>query len=155
MAVKIGELAKLADCQVVTIRYYEKEGLLQDPVRTEGGYRLYREADVERLKFIRHCREHGMSLAEIKTLLGLRDAPDRDCSAVGHLVDKHIEEVDLQIKSLEKLKSQLVHLRGKCPHGGAISTCGIIKGLDDRAECGCRNDYSDSNTPPASPPEKL
>ena len=140
MAVKIGELAKLADCQVVTIRYYEKEGLLQKPVRTEGGYRLYREADVERLKFIRHCREHGMSLAEIKILLGLRDAPDRDCSAVGSLVDKHIEEVDQQIKSLEKLKSQLVRLRGKCPNSGVISTCGIIKGLADRTECGCLND---------------
>ena len=94
MAVKIGELAKLADCQVVTIRYYEKEGLLQKPVRTEGGYRLYREADVERLKFIRHCREHGMSPAEIMLLLGLRDAPDRDCPAVSSLFDKHIEDAD-------------------------------------------------------------
>jgi len=137
MSVKIGELAKQADCQVVTIRYYEKEGLLEAPVRTEGGYRLYSEADVDRLKFIRHCREHGMSLADIKLLLGLREAPDRDCSAVGSLIDKHIADVDQQIHSLTKLKEQLVHLRGKCPHGGAISACGILKGLDDRSECGC------------------
>lgn len=143
MAVKIGELAKQADCQVVTIRYYEKEGLLAEPVRTEGGYRLYSEADVERLKFIRHCRDHGMSLADIKLLLGLREAPDRDCSAVGTLVDKHIEDVDQQIHSLMKLKDQLVHLRGKCPHSGAIASCGILKGLDDRSECGCRNEMTD------------
>lgn len=144
MSVKIGELAKQADCQVVTIRYYEKEGLLEAPVRTEGGYRLYSEADVDRLKFIRHCRDHGMSLADIKLLLGLREAPDRDCSAVGNLVDRHIADVDQQIHSLTRLKEQLVHLRGKCPHSGAVSSCGILKGLEDRSECGCLNDSSNA-----------
>lgn len=139
MAVKIGELAKLTDCQVVTIRYYEKEGLLETPVRTEGGYRLYGEEDVERLKFIRHCRAHGMSLGEIKILLGLRGAPDRDCSAVENLVDRHIKEIDCQINSLERLKSQLVRLRGKCPHGGAASSCGIIKGQTGLEGCACPN----------------
>lgn len=139
MAAKIGELAKLTDCQVVTIRYYEKEGLLEVPVRTEGGYRLYGDEDVERLKFIRHCRAHGMSLGEIKILLGLRGAPDRDCSAVENLVDRHINEIDRQINSLERLKSQLVRLRGKCPHSGAVSSCGIIKGQADLEGCGCRD----------------
>ena len=62
---KIGELAKKTGCQVVTIRYYEKEGLLPEPERSEGNYRLYSEADIERLRFIRHCRHHDMKLAEI------------------------------------------------------------------------------------------
>lgn len=140
MAVKIGELAKLADCQVVTIRYYEKEGLLAEPTRTSGGYRLYGQEDVERLKFIRHCRDHGMALADIKTLLSLRSAPGGDCTAVGQLVDRHIDEVERQIKSLELLKSQLVRLRNKCPSGGDMASCGILKSLTDRSVCGCRPD---------------
>ena len=58
MKVKIGELAKMTGCQVVTIRYYEKEGLLKRPERTERNYRLYGDEDIARLRFIRHCRQH-------------------------------------------------------------------------------------------------
>ncbi|WP_300882315.1 MerR family transcriptional regulator, partial [uncultured Desulfovibrio sp.] len=69
MKVKIGELAKMTGCEVVTIRYYEKEGLLKKPERTEGNYRIYEDDDIARLRFIRHCRQHGMSLSEIRALL--------------------------------------------------------------------------------------
>ena len=137
MSVKIGELADLTGCQVVTVRYYEKEGLLNKPARSEAGYRLYTERDVERLKFIRHCRSHGMALAEIKALLALREAPDSDCSAAGELVDRHIQGLEQQIKSLERLKAQLIHLRKKCDHQGRAASCGILKGLTDRRLCGC------------------
>lgn len=137
MAVKIGELAELTGCRVVTIRYYEKEGLLAKPNRTQGGYRLYSPSDVERLSFIRHCRSHGMALEEIKALLKLQQTPDRDCSEVSELVDRHIDQVEEQIKSLKQLKEHLVRLRRKCPHGGVISSCGIIKGLSDHELCGC------------------
>lgn len=137
MSMKIGELAARANCQVVTIRYYEKEGLLARPARSQGGYRLYTEADADRLLFIRHCRDHGMALAEIKTLLTLREAPDSDCSAAGDLVDRHIQDLEQQIRSLERLKTQLVHLRKKCNHKGRAATCGILKGLTDRRLCGC------------------
>ena len=140
MSMKIGELAARAKCQAVTVRYYEKEGLLARPVRSRSGYRLYTEADADRLMFIRHCRDHGMALAEIKALLKLREAPDSDCSAAGELVDRHIAEVEAQIRSLKRLKDHLVHLRKKCPHGGAVSACGILKGLTDRRVCGCLND---------------
>lgn len=75
MKVKIGELAKMTGCQVVTIRYYEKEGLLKRPERTERNYRLYGDEDIARLRFIRHCRRHGMSLDEIRTLLVYSDHP--------------------------------------------------------------------------------
>ncbi|MDR1394807.1 MAG: MerR family transcriptional regulator, partial [Deltaproteobacteria bacterium] len=57
--IRIGELAALVGVQVVTIRYYEKEGLLEKPKRSPNGYRTYRRSDVERMRFIRHCREHG------------------------------------------------------------------------------------------------
>lgn len=68
MEIKIGELAKRTGCEVVTIRYYEKEGLLPEPARSDGNFRLYGAAHVERLRFIRHCRSLDMSLSEIRTL---------------------------------------------------------------------------------------
>ena len=107
MPLKIGELAKLSGCQVVTIRYYEKEGLLPPPERTNSNYRLYSEGDVERLHFIRRCRLHGMNLAEIRKLLAFKDNPTVSCAWVNDLVDKHIADVESQIASLQHLKEQL------------------------------------------------
>ena len=69
MTIKIGELARRTECQVETIRYYEKEGLLPEPTRSRGNYRLYGEAQVERLQFIRHCRSLDMTLGEVRALL--------------------------------------------------------------------------------------
>ena len=137
---RIGELAKLANVTPDTIRYYEKSGLLAQPARSRNGYRLYGDEDVERLKFIRHCRAHGMALHDIKELLTLRETPDRDCSLVNELVDKHIADVETRIRSLQHLKSQLVRLRKKCSHGGAVATCGILKGLGNRDLCGCQGE---------------
>ena len=77
MKVKIGELAKMTGCQVVTIRYYEKEGLLSEPDRTGANYRLYGDKEIERLHFILHCRHHGMKLSEIRDLLAYKDIPGR------------------------------------------------------------------------------
>jgi Cd(II)/Pb(II)-responsive transcriptional regulator len=128
--IKIGELANLVGIQVVTVRYYEKEGLLDKPQRTPNGYRTYRRGDVERLRFIRHCRDHGITIEDIKTLLKLREAPERDCMEVNTLVDEHIKKLEEQLASLQALKSRLVELRGKCPHSGAISKCGILRDLD-------------------------
>ena len=87
---KIGELAKLTDCQVETIRYYEKEGLLPPPARSDGNYRLYTQAHTERLVFIRNCRSLDMTLEEIRSLLGLRDSPQDQCESVNALIDEHI-----------------------------------------------------------------
>ncbi len=72
---KIGELAKKAGCQVETVRYYEREGLLPAPARTEGNYRLYGTQHLDRLVFIRNCRTLDMTLDEIQRLLALRDLP--------------------------------------------------------------------------------
>lgn len=137
MNVKIGELARLTNCQVVTIRYYEQQGLMDEPRRSPSGYRLYGLQDVQRLNFIRHCRAHGMALREIKELLRMRQTPDRDCSQVNELVDRHIEEVERRIDALKRLRSHLMNLRQKCPHGGSVASCGILRGLADRSECGC------------------
>ena len=136
MPLKIGELAKATDTQVVTIRYYEKEGLLRQPERTGSGYRLYSQDDVERLHFIRRCRQHGMSLDEIRDLLAFRDSPAPSCAWVNELVERHIARVEEQIASLETLKAHLEALRHACS-GDHGHTCGIIDSLAHGEDCPC------------------
>lgn len=94
---KIGELAKRTGCPVETIRYYEREGLLPEPARSEGNYRQYTLAHVERLSFIRHCRSLDMTQEEIRTLLALRDRPEADCGTANRLIDEHLHHVEVRM----------------------------------------------------------
>ena len=134
MKVKIGELAKMTDCQVVTIRYYEKEGLLRTPERTEGNYRLYGDEDIARLHFIRHCRQHRMSLSEIHDLLSFSDKPTVSCDWINSLIQSHISDVEKQIDALLHLKKHLQELLCKCS-GGKAGDCGILKSLNECETC--------------------
>ncbi|WP_077527384.1 Cd(II)/Pb(II)-responsive transcriptional regulator [Metapseudomonas resinovorans] len=126
---KIGELAKMANCQVVTVRYYEREGLLPAPDRSDGNYRLYTQAHVERLAFIRNCRTLDMTLEEIRQLLGFRDHPTSNCAGVNELVDEHIEHVRARIASLQALQTQLIELRQSCSEGREAAACQILHQL--------------------------
>lgn len=132
---KIGELAKRTGCKVVTIRYYEKEGLLGEPERSGANYRLYTAEDLERLEFIMHCRKHDMKQEEIKKLLAFKDHPQKDCSWVGDLIDAHISNVDERIRSLEHLKIHLEQLRQRCLCGNNGAECGIMKSLNSKPDC--------------------
>lgn len=126
---KIGELARLTGSQVETIRYYEREGLLPAPTRSDGNYRLYGEEHVERLQFIRHCRSLDMTLDEIRSLLTFRDAPEQNCSEVNTLLDRHIDQVAQRIAELTALQAQLHDLRLLCDHAQAAKDCGILQSL--------------------------
>jgi len=126
---KIGELASRADCPVETIRYYEKEGLLPAPTRSDANYRLYGERHVERLQFIRHCRSLDMTLDEVRELLRLRDAPEENCQEVNALLDKHIGHVARRIEQLRGLQQQLQVLRAQCGNERSTADCGILQGL--------------------------
>jgi Cd(II)/Pb(II)-responsive transcriptional regulator len=126
---KIGELAKHIGSQVETIRYYEREGLLPAPARSEGNYRLYGAAHLERLQFIRHCRSLDMTLNEIRSLLSFRDVPEESCSAVNNLLDKHIEHVAHRIQDLQALQKQLKALRSLCQSTQATKDCEILQSL--------------------------
>ena len=124
---KIGELAKLTDCPVETIRYYEKENLLPPPARTDGNYRVYTQAHTERLTFIRNCRSLDMTLEEIRSLLGLRDSTQDQCESVNALIDEHIHHVKARIDGLLALQEQLLDLRQRC---GGGNQCGILQQLE-------------------------
>ena len=129
MSMLIGEMAKRAGCAVVTIRYYEKEGLLPKPARNGGNYRLYDHSHVERLQFIRHCRELDMSLQEVRALLGLRDDQAQDCGEVDRLIESHIQQVEQRVAALLLLKQHLVSLREQCAGPRSVEACGILQGL--------------------------
>ncbi len=139
MELKIGELAKRTGCQVETIRYYEKEGLLPATVRSQGNFRLYGEMHAERLQFIRHCRSLDMTLEEIRQLLQLRDAPEANCAEVNTLLDKHIEHVAHRITELQGLATQLQALRQLCQSTHSIKDCGILQNLGTAEENPVRN----------------
>lgn len=126
---KIGELAQIAQTTVETVRYYEKEGLLPEPARTAGNFRVYGPAHLERLRFIRNCRALDMSHDEIHTLLDLADEPSEGCGAINTVFDQHIAHVDERIRELMHLKEQLAMLRQQCQTEQAVDACGILQGL--------------------------
>lgn len=131
---RIGEIARRADCQVDTIRYYVSQGLLPEPTRTSGNFRLFEEADVERVRFIRYCRSLDMSLAEVRVLLRLRDNPEDECHEVVDILDRHVELVARRIKELQSLEDALIDLRSCCGFAGVARNCGILRSLEHAAE---------------------
>ena len=133
MPIKIGELAKRTGATVETIRYYEKEGLLPEPSRSTGNYRLYNEAHIERLQFILHCRTLDMTLNEVRILLEYWDEPDKECGNVNSLLDEHIRTVEIRMNELEQLKKHLTALRQKCMSEALAKSCGILNTLADNA----------------------
>ena len=126
---KIGELARNAQCTVETVRYYEKAGLLSEPARTEGNFRVYGPEHLERLRLVRNCRALDMSHEEIHTLLKLANQAGDDCGAVNAVFDQHIAHVDTRIHELTQLKLQLSSLRERCSTGQGVDACGILQGL--------------------------
>ncbi|MBE7374067.1 Cd(II)/Pb(II)-responsive transcriptional regulator [Pseudomonas lopnurensis] len=127
---KIGELARLTACPVETIRYYEREGLLDAPARSEGNYRIYDERHLERLTFVRNCRLLDMTLEEIRDLLRLRDRPEENCGGVNALIDAHISHVQARIASLLALREELLDLRRCCVTADDGQPCGILQQLN-------------------------
>lgn len=130
---KIGELARQAQCTVETVRYYERAGLLPPPARTEGNFRTYGPDHAERLRFIRNCRVLDMSHEEIRSLLALADDPAKGCGAINEVFDEHIAHVEVRIRELKHLKNTLQSLRRRCQDAGTVDACGILQGVAEMA----------------------
>lgn len=132
---KIGALAKQSGCGAETIRYYEQIGLLVAPQRNDSNYRVYGQAHLDRLLFIRHCRSLDMSLEEIRALLALRDAPRQGCDQVNTLLERHIDDIDQRIAALTDLRQRMSSLRQQCSGDHDVADCGIIQGLSTCEAC--------------------
>jgi Cd(II)/Pb(II)-responsive transcriptional regulator len=126
---RIGELARTAQCSVETIRYYEKEGLLPKPARSVNNYRIYGSNHLRRLLFVRNCRGLDISQKEVHALLGLMESAEHDCSSVIAVMDEHISHVDKRIGELRRLRDQLIDLRRKCRGQSKMRNCRILRRL--------------------------
>lgn len=127
-SLRIGEVARLSGCSPETIRHYEKVGLLEAPLRSSSGYRVYDIDAVDRLGFIRHGRELGLDLRTIGELLALADHPDADCRAVEWIASKHLQQIEARIASLQQLAGELRAMVSQC-RGGRVAECRIIEAL--------------------------
>lgn len=127
---RISDLAKATNCDIETIRFYEKTGLLEPPPRATNGYREYQPQHQDRLLFIRQCRSLQMGLPEIKDLLQLKQQPKAGCHEVDKVLDQQIKRVQSQIQTLQLLEEQLVALRNRCQRPRSIEKCAILQGLE-------------------------
>ena len=139
---RIGELAGRAGCDVQTVRFYEREGLLEEPVREASGYRRYDDRHLSRLNFIRHCRSLDIPLPEVRRLLDFAAQPaqpGQSCAQVDDLLDGHIALVKTRIRALQALERQLVALRKTCD-GDTSHACAILESFMTAAQdhaCAC------------------
>ena len=131
---KIGELSAATGTPVESVRFYEREGLLPAPARTQGNYRDYAQEHVDRLAFIRHCRTLDMTLDEIRVLLRFKDSPGEDCAVVNALLDEHIGHVADRIRELKALQRDLQALRSQCESHRMAKNCGILSVLTDASQ---------------------
>jgi len=130
---KIGEVSTASGTAIETIRFYEREGLITEPGRTDGNYRVYGDAHVQRLVFIRRCRSLDMALDEIRVLLRFKDAPSANCGDVNAVLDEHIGHVTSRVQELRVLERQLRELRSQCHSIESGADCGILKQLSSAA----------------------
>ena len=126
---KIGELSAASGTTIESIRFYEREGLIAEPGRTDGNYRVYGDGHIQRLVFIRRCRSLDMALDEIRVLLAFKDAPSAHCGDVNTVLDEHIGHVTSRVQELRVLERQLRELRSQCHSIESGADCGILKHL--------------------------
>lgn len=134
----IGQLAKAAGVTTPTVRYYEEIGLLPKAGRSAAGQRIYDESELERLTFIRRCRDFGFSIDQVRVLAGLSISPDRDCSEVRDMAHAHLGDVRTKLAELKALEASLEAFATRCDTacaGGPGRDCVVFEDL--RSEGGC------------------
>ncbi|KAA8734966.1 MerR family transcriptional regulator [Acinetobacter qingfengensis] len=123
----ISDLAKKANTTTDAIRFYLQKGLLKPTLKAENGYYFYDDVVLERLLFIRNCRDLDISIAEIEQLIFLLQDKARCCHTVNDLITQHITALDQKIMQLQKFREKLLDIRSSCTTVGTIESCSIIK----------------------------
>ncbi len=126
--IKRGALARLMGCNLETIRYYENIAIMPEPMRTQGGHRIYGQKEQERLRFILRCRELGFSIEELRQLLSMVDSDNYTCGEVHELTQEYLQSVSAKITDLRKLERTLQTISKECA-GGDAPECPIIEAL--------------------------
>jgi MerR family mercuric resistance operon transcriptional regulator len=126
----IGKAARTAGVGVETIRFYERKGLIDQPLKPlQAGFRVYPQETLQRIRFIRQAQAIGFSLHEINELLSLRADPAADCSSVRQQASVKLAEVNRKITQLEDIRVALQDLIAACPGRGALRVCSIMETL--------------------------
>src|SRR5215471_19209235 len=128
----IGQVARLAGVGVETVRFYEREGLLEEPPRRASGYRQYSEQVVTRLHFIRRAKLLGFSLKEIGELLQLRVDAQTSCEEVKQRTEAKIAEVERKLVELQRMRQALLQVASLCTGQGPASACPMLDALDQQ-----------------------
>ncbi|WP_299882716.1 helix-turn-helix domain-containing protein [uncultured Sulfitobacter sp.] len=127
-SIRRGDLARATGCNLETIRYYEKIGIMPDPPRNTKGYRSYDDAHVRRLKFVMRSRDLGFTLEEVRGLLGLVDEQSRTCAEVQVIAEDHLTDVRAKIADLKRIERVLSDTVARCT-GDAAPECAVIDAL--------------------------
>lgn len=127
----IGAVAKRVGVAIDTIRYYEREGLLPEPLRRASGYRSYGEGTVTQLRFIRRAKDLGFTLEEIRELLALSRDRQRGVKAVKQRAQQRVAALEQRIAELQRVRDGLAELVASCPGHGKPEECPILRALGD------------------------
>jgi len=130
----IGLVARRAGVGVETVRFYERQGLIEEPPRRLSGYREYDDEVVARLGFIRRAKELGFTLKEIKELLSLRRDPSTPAADVKRRAEAKIADIESKIRTLQKMKTALQRLTSACRGHATSAECPLLHALDHEEE---------------------
>jgi len=130
----IGRVAEHTGITVETLRFYEKQGLIDTPQRSASGYRQYPAETLKRLRFIQRAKQVGFTLKDIAELLDLRREPGTSCTDIKIRATQKIEEVDRRIRDLTQIRDALGRMVIKCRDSGSLNDCPILEELEMEEE---------------------
>jgi len=132
--ISIGEMSLRTHVKVPTIRYYEQMGLITAPERSTGNQRRYSDSELERLSFIKHARDLGLTIDAIRELLELSERPNEPCAFADEIATQHLHSVQSKIKQLRKLEKELKRIVSGC-RGETVENCYVIQALANHKLC--------------------
>ncbi len=131
-ALTIGALADRSGCSVPTIRYYEEIGLIPPARRRDSGHRVYDASAVDLLTFVRHCRDFGFPIEQVRELVSLAASEQRDCFETLDIAQAHLKTVRAKLAELRALERSLARFAKSCSEmcaGGPAARCTILRDL--------------------------
>lgn len=135
-ALTIGALADRSGCSVPTIRYYEEIGLIPPARRRDSGHRVYDASAVDLLTFVRHCRDFGFPIEQVRELVSLAASEQRDCFETLDIAQAHLKTVRAKLAELRALERSLARFAKSCSEmcaGGPAARCTILRDLGSAA----------------------
>lgn len=130
----IGDLSRKTGVKVPTIRYYEQMGLMSEPERSEGNQRRYGRSECDRLSFIKHARDLGLTIDSIRELLDLSEHPERPCAQADRIASEQLQAVRERIEKLKRLEHELERICTHCG-SGQVKDCYVIRALANHDLC--------------------